>query len=168
VTTDDGMPAFRMPVPAKMLLLQRREYHRAIMPVANPLICEIPIRAVVCSSSYHDQRGRHQLDDWYQQWNQLFQQYVTERSTLTNSYHRQINYNHNSSSNSSNQQPQQHPDKQRNKKNNNQRKQPNNTNKNNKRNTKNKQKQYKNTRTHNNNNDNDDNGSDNDNNNSNT
>ncbi len=42
VTTYDGMPAFRMPVPAKMLLLQRREYHRVDTPVANPLICEIP------------------------------------------------------------------------------------------------------------------------------
>lgn len=42
VTTYDGMPAFRMPVPSKMLLLQRREYHRVDTPVANPLICEIP------------------------------------------------------------------------------------------------------------------------------
>ena len=38
----EGMPAFRMPVPTKMLLLQRREYHRVDTPIANPLICTIP------------------------------------------------------------------------------------------------------------------------------
>lgn len=38
----DGMPAFRMPVPEKMLLLQRREFHRVDTPVANPIMCEIP------------------------------------------------------------------------------------------------------------------------------
>ncbi len=38
----DGMPAFRMPVPEKMLLLQRREFHRVDTPVANPIMCDIP------------------------------------------------------------------------------------------------------------------------------
>jgi flagellar brake protein len=37
-----GMPTFRMPVPTKMLLLQRREFHRIDTPIANPLTCEIP------------------------------------------------------------------------------------------------------------------------------
>lgn len=38
----DNMPAFRTPVPTKMRLLQRREYHRVSTPVGNPLICEMP------------------------------------------------------------------------------------------------------------------------------
>lgn len=42
VTTYQGIPAFRMPVPEKMLLLQRREYHRVDTPIANPIMCEIP------------------------------------------------------------------------------------------------------------------------------
>jgi len=42
VAMHGGMAAFRMPVPEKMLLLQRREFHRVDTPVANPIICEIP------------------------------------------------------------------------------------------------------------------------------
>lgn len=42
VAVYEGAPAFRMPVPEKMLLLQRREFHRVDTPVANPIICEIP------------------------------------------------------------------------------------------------------------------------------
>ena len=42
LTTYEGMPTFRMPVPTKMFLLQRREYHRVDTPIANPLMCTIP------------------------------------------------------------------------------------------------------------------------------
>lgn len=42
VANHGGMPAFRMPVPEKMLLLQRREFHRVDTPVANPVMCDIP------------------------------------------------------------------------------------------------------------------------------
>jgi c-di-GMP-binding flagellar brake protein YcgR len=38
----DNQPTFRTPVPTKMRLLQRREYHRVDLPVGNPLVCEMP------------------------------------------------------------------------------------------------------------------------------
>jgi c-di-GMP-binding flagellar brake protein YcgR len=38
----DNQPTFRTPVPTKMRLLQRREYHRVSTPVGTPLICEMP------------------------------------------------------------------------------------------------------------------------------
>jgi c-di-GMP-binding flagellar brake protein YcgR len=38
----ENQPTFRTPVPTKMRLLQRREYHRVSTPVGNPLICEMP------------------------------------------------------------------------------------------------------------------------------
>jgi flagellar brake protein len=37
----EGRPAFRMPIPAAILKMQRREYYRMVTPVLNPLKCLI-------------------------------------------------------------------------------------------------------------------------------
>ncbi len=37
-----GRPAFRMPLPASLLKLQRREYYRLVTPMRTPLPCIIP------------------------------------------------------------------------------------------------------------------------------
>ena len=39
----EGRPAFVMPIPRKVLWLQRRESYRLETPVANPLKCRIPL-----------------------------------------------------------------------------------------------------------------------------
>ena len=38
----ESMSAFRTPIPGKMRLLQRREFHRLELNVGTPLICEMP------------------------------------------------------------------------------------------------------------------------------
>jgi c-di-GMP-binding flagellar brake protein YcgR len=43
-TEHEGRPAFRAPLPQKLLRLQRREYYRLMAPVANPLKCELTLR----------------------------------------------------------------------------------------------------------------------------
>lgn len=42
-TEHEGRPAFRAPLPQKLLRLQRREYYRLMAPVANPLKCELTL-----------------------------------------------------------------------------------------------------------------------------
>ncbi|TVO59907.1 flagellar brake protein [Denitromonas ohlonensis] len=44
-TQFEGAPAFRAPLPDRLLRLQRREYYRLIAPVAHSLICQIPVPA---------------------------------------------------------------------------------------------------------------------------
>jgi c-di-GMP-binding flagellar brake protein YcgR len=45
VTTEhDGCEAFLLPMPEKLLRLQRREYFRLVMPVTNPLKCRMKIK----------------------------------------------------------------------------------------------------------------------------
>jgi flagellar brake protein len=39
----DGQTAFRAPLPEQLLRLQRREFYRLQVPVAQPLTCELPI-----------------------------------------------------------------------------------------------------------------------------
>lgn len=41
----EGAPAFKAPLPDRLLRLQRREYYRLIAPVSHALICQIPIPA---------------------------------------------------------------------------------------------------------------------------
>ncbi len=38
-----GGPAFFTPIPREVLRLQRREYYRLQMPIANPLLCRVPL-----------------------------------------------------------------------------------------------------------------------------
>jgi len=42
-TVHEGRPAFRAPLPDKLLRLQRREYYRLTAPVAHPLKCELTL-----------------------------------------------------------------------------------------------------------------------------
>jgi c-di-GMP-binding flagellar brake protein YcgR len=42
-TQHEGRPAFRAPLPQKLLRLQRREYYRLMAPVAYPLKCELTL-----------------------------------------------------------------------------------------------------------------------------
>jgi flagellar brake protein len=37
----EGQPAFAIPIPTTLLKMQRREYHRMMTPVLNPLKCQI-------------------------------------------------------------------------------------------------------------------------------
>ncbi|MBL8481559.1 MAG: flagellar brake protein [Rhodocyclaceae bacterium] len=39
-----GHPALRTPMPARMLRLQRREYYRLVLPATHPLKCTIPLQ----------------------------------------------------------------------------------------------------------------------------
>ena len=41
-TSFEGRLAFRIPFPASLLKLQRREYYRLATPIVNPLKCEVP------------------------------------------------------------------------------------------------------------------------------
>lgn len=41
----EGLPAFRVPMPASMRYLQRREYYRLLVPVTHTLACAIPLPA---------------------------------------------------------------------------------------------------------------------------
>lgn len=43
-TEHEGRPAFRAPLPQKLLRLQRREYYRLMAPVANPLKCQLTLQ----------------------------------------------------------------------------------------------------------------------------
>jgi c-di-GMP-binding flagellar brake protein YcgR len=48
--THEGRVAFAVPIPREMLRLQRREYYRLLVPVANPVKCVIPVDD---AGSYH-------------------------------------------------------------------------------------------------------------------
>ena len=39
----EGRPAFRAELPERLLRLQRREYFRLEAPVANPMLCQVPL-----------------------------------------------------------------------------------------------------------------------------
>lgn len=41
----ENRPALRIPIPASLIRLQRREYYRVNTPVSNPIFCRIPLPA---------------------------------------------------------------------------------------------------------------------------
>ncbi|WP_124704437.1 flagellar brake protein [Sulfuriferula multivorans] len=41
----ENRPALRIPIPANLIRLQRREYYRVNTPVINPILCRIPLPA---------------------------------------------------------------------------------------------------------------------------